>query len=848
MRGACSSNPSQLELVLAKNLDSGQITETNQDLNLRSARFLEWDRLLAYLSLEARSNLAKELCLVLDRHLGNTCDIEQAKLLLDETEEAVSMLESNSALLADVIPDLRTTLSAIKSGGMLQPLELYAIARLLGIAKNSKESLSLLSRESFPRLYAHGPRLTVLEDLRREISRCIDEGGNIADDASSHLRQIRNSIRKLHARIKDELQSLIHSSKVSKVLQEPIYTVRNGRYVLPVNANWRNSGTVNGIVHDSSQSGLTVYIEPVSVIEPTNQIRLNEAEEEREIARILDELGNKCRSHIEEIDTNYSALTELDIIMAKARLALKYGGNKPDVSEIEHKNTASLHLIKSAHPLLVLHGVKNVIANDLLLKNEDRTLIITGPNTGGKTVLLKQIGLTCLMVKCGLLPSAQKGSVIPIFGKIWADIGDEQSLEANLSTFSSHMKNIVGIVEGAGSGTLVLLDEIGVGTDPREGEALAQSVLECLNESGAITVSTTHYGELKALGYTKPGFVNGSLEFDEAGITPTYKLQVGIPGSSKGTVIASRLGLKKSVVERADQILFQSKDKSSDLMSEMETKLREILAHEKWLSASKESLEQEAQSLDAQKQEMLLERKETLEKMTGDFFQEVKEAQDRVRQIIRELQSQPSLAKAQKVQDEIDRLKKEQNWPELKQINIQKGTANNSILSFEPGQYVELKSLGQNQIGIIDSIEGNHAFIILGRVRTKVALSELVQATSQSKKQAKKAKMLKPTEKRDNRNKPKLPSKEDVAGFVRTSINTLDLRGMRADDAQIELESFLDRVSLQNISPIMIIHGHGTGALKSLVRSFLSSATFIGAQRPGDFHEGGDGVTIASLA
>ncbi|MDX2104842.1 MAG: endonuclease MutS2 [Candidatus Melainabacteria bacterium] len=818
------------------------------ELDLRSARFLEWDRLLKYLCDQARSAWAKEL--ILQNELDHTDDLDLANALLDETKEALSVIESNSSLMQDVIPDMRTILPVLASGGSLQPLELYQVLKLLSLAKNTKQSISLLSQESFPQLNRHAPNLHALEDLQSRIAQCIDEGGNISDDASPRLSQIRSSIRKLHSRIKDELQKLIHSSKVAKVLQEPIYTIRSGRYVLPVNANERNSGTVNGIVHDSSQSGLTVYIEPVSVIEPTNQIRLNESEEEREITRILNELCDLCRQNMEKLDTNYGALTKIDIVMARARLAIKSGGKRPELKAVQNKST-NIELLNSRHPLLVLHERSLVIANDLVMKDGDRTLIITGPNTGGKTVLLKQVGLSCLMVKCGLLPCLDSHSVVPLFEHVWADIGDEQSLEQSLSTFSSHMKNIVGIVNHAKRATLVLLDEIGVGTDPQEGAALAQAILERLNDSQATTVSTTHYGELKALGYTKNGFVNGSLAFDDAGIVPTYKLQIGIPGSSKGTIIAKRLGLASDVVNRADEILLAAKDEASDLMSELENKLKEAIEHEQWLKANKLKLVEKQNRLKEERDELNKERSSMLQQVTSDFLYEVKSAQDKVKELIKDLQKQPSLAKAQKVKDEIARLKSERNWVEPKENKKQNQNQDESKsvpVVFAPGQYVELKSIAQ--FGTIESVEHDHAFVTVGRARTRVNLEDLSLAVIPSKRQIKKsnARLLDPKKSRKERkmSEPK-HDQDEVAGFVRTSLNTLDLRGLRADDAQIELEAFIDKASLQNISPIMVIHGHGTGALKSLVRSHLSSSSAIGAQRPGDSHEGGDGVTIASI-
>lgn len=819
---------------------------SEHELDQRSARFLEWDRLLKYLSSEARSALAKELCLA--NELEHTNDINIANAMLDETQEAMSVIESNSALMQDIVPDMRSILPVLGSGGMLQPLELHQVAKLLSLAKNTKQSILLLSQDSFPQLNKHAPFLHALDELQRKIAQCVDESGNISDDASPRLSQIRSSIRKLHSKIKDELQRLIHSSKVAKALQEPIYTIRSGRYVLPVNANERNTGTVNGIVHDSSQSGLTVYIEPVSVIEPTNQIRLNEAEEEREITRILTELSDSCRLNMEKLDTNYGALTKIDLVMARARLAIKIGGKRPELKEITNKSIR-LEMLNSRHPLLVLHQRFEVIANDLVMKDGDRTLIITGPNTGGKTVLLKQVGLTCLMVKCGLLPCCDSDSVVPLFKHIWADIGDEQSLEQSLSTFSSHMKNIVGIVNYAKDSTLVLLDEIGVGTDPQEGAALAQAILERLNDSGAITVSTTHYGELKALGYTKNGFVNGSLAFDDAGITPTYKLQIGIPGSSKGTIIARRLGLANEVVKRADEILLAARDEASDLMSELENKLKESIEHEQWLKANKLKLVEKQNRLKQDRDDLNKERTAMLQSVTGDFLYEVKSAQEKVRALIADLQKQPSLSKAQKVKDEIARLKSERNWVEPKENKkLNQEESRQRPVVFASGQYVEVKSIAQ--FGTIESVENDHAFVIVGRARTRVNLADLSLASVPSKRQIKKgnARLLEPGKSRkDKRQVEPRHTKDEVAGFVRTSLNTLDLRGMRVDDAQIELEAFVDKMALQNISPIMVIHGHGTGALKSLVRSLLSSSPAIGAQRAGDSHEGGDGVTIASI-
>lgn len=456
------------------------------DIDGRSLRSLEWDRLLGYLSGEARSEWAKERCLT----LSGTDDRVEVERLIDETDEALSMITHRAALMSDEIPDVRDILRTVRAQARLLPIDLLAVRELLAIAKQVKGALSLLEESSFPRLYEYIPRVHPIDVLRKEIERCVDEQGGIKDDASSELRHLRRSVQKLHGDIRNELSRLIHSSTVSKALLETIYTQRNGRYVLPVDVSKRS--TVDGIVHDSSQSGLTVYLEPMSVVEPTNRIRLKEGEIEREIERITSELSRLCFQNIDELLETFETLTDLDMILARARLAFKYKGIKPEISEDD-----SFVLINASHPLLLLQKEKMVVANDVKLGGQDRTLVITGPNTGGKTVLLKQLGLVALMVRTGLLIPAKIGSKVPIFTRVWADIGDEQSLTQSLSTFSSHMQNIVEIVCTADKKVLILLDEIGVGTDPKEGAALARAVLEHLNQSGAITVTTTHYGELK---------------------------------------------------------------------------------------------------------------------------------------------------------------------------------------------------------------------------------------------------------------------------------------------------------------------------------------------------------------
>lgn len=802
------------------------------DIDGRSLRSLEWDRLRGYLSGEARSEWAKERCLA----LAGTDDRDQVARLIDETDEALSMITHRAALMTEEIPDVRAILRTVRAQARLLPIDLLAVRELLTIAKQVKGSLSLLEDGSFPRLSEYIPRVHPIDALRKEIERCVDDQGGIKDDASSDLRHLRRSVQKLHSDIRNELSRLIHSSTVSKALLETIYTQRNGRYVLPVDVSKRS--TVDGIVHDSSQSGLTVYLEPMSVVEPTNRIRIKEGEIEREIERITLELSRNCFEHIDALLETFETLTDLDVILARARLAFKYKGVKPELSEDD-----SFVLIEASHPLLMLQKEKKVVANDVRLGGEDRTLVITGPNTGGKTVLLKQLGLVALMVRAGLLIPAKIGSKVPIFNRVWADIGDEQSLTQSLSTFSSHMQNIVEIVSSADQKVLILLDEIGVGTDPKEGAALARAVLEHLNKSGAITVTTTHYGELKLLAYSEPGFVNGSLEFDETNLQPTYRLRLGVAGSSKGTAIALRLGLDKEVVERAHQLLAGREEEISQAMAELERRTQLVGDRENSLTVAENSLAQKEKEFDETSGQLL----NQIEAKRAEYADELKaqfdSALNQIKNLTKELQATPSLKHAQEAREKIETIKKDLGWMKPPTPKSSKEPDNVEITE---GQQVKVLSL--NQVGIVESLAKNEAdkglaTVRLGNMRVKVALDELQPFSKTAQKKAH-YKQHKSTSKPAERVRP---SEKAMDAFIRTSSNTLDLRGERVDAALAKLERFLDTLSVEGISPGMIIHGHGTGAVKSASRDFLSTCRYISNFRPGELYEGGDGVTIVTL-
>lgn len=805
------------------------------DIDARSWRCLEWDRLKQFLASESRSKYGRELCLV----LVPAEDRDQVIAGLDTTNEASAILSSQPSFFLDSTPDIRGTMKTLAAGGSVLPEELLEIRETLSIARRIKSSLQLLSPDSFPSMVEYLPRINPQEDLRRELERCLDESGNIKDEASSHLAQLRRSVRKLHNDIREQLHRLINSTTISKALQEPIFTQRGGRYCLPVDASKR--GTVNGIVHDSSGTGLTIYVEPMSVIEPTNNIRIKETEIEREIERIISELCGKCREHIEEIEETFLTLSDIDVILAKARLSLKYKGVRPEVSD-----NFLIDLTDSSHPLLLLQGSPKVISNSVTLGDGARSLVITGPNTGGKTVLLKQLGLMALMMRAGLLLPVKLGSSMPVFKKVWADIGDEQSLEQSLSTFSSHMQSIVEIVRNAGKGMLILLDEIGVGTDPKEGAAIARAVLEHLNNSGAVTVSTTHLGELKTLAYSEEGFVNGSLEFDEVSLAPTYKLRLGMAGSSKAITIAARLGLEGNVIERARSLIVGKEEEVSETINELEQRLLQVARKEEELAQKESEMEKKESDLSDQWKEREARLKETHARLAGRMEGEFDEAANQIKATIKDLQSQPSLAKAQKAKEELGRLRDELGWLDP--------TEPPSKHVFKEGDRVRVLSL--NQQGVIESIPDTAAeeaqlplTVRCGNMRIKVAQQDLAPikesvgggSPSGGRRGGHQRRGSAPGSNRSFEETNRLNE------FIRTSNNTLDLRGQRVDAGLDSLDSFLDACSMSGTSPVMIIHGHGTGAMKSAVRDYLKDSRYPQSYRSGEMHEGGDGVTVVML-
>ena len=801
------------------------------DVNTRTLKSLEWERLKQYLAAECSAKCSRERALELPLHEGRII----IETLLRESEEALRIFHDGIDITQPGLPDLREALQRLSTGASLSARELLELRQVLQASRRLKTTLTNLDADDYPAVRKLLAQLGVFDELAKAIDAVIDEDGGVRDDASPLLRKLRKEVQRLSSKIKDELQRIINSPTLSKCLQEPIFTVRSGRHVLPVLSNQRTA--IEGIVHDSSSTGLTIYVEPMSVVELTNNMRISESEIEHEIERLLWELSAGAAKLLAPITDSFNALVEADFIAARAGLARKYQGCMPRISA-----SAEMKLLQARHPLLVLQSgsMEAIIPNDIVLDGELSTLIITGPNTGGKTVYLKTAGLLALMLRAGLLLPCQPGSISSVFN-VFADIGDEQSLEQNLSTFSSHMKNIIEITEAAGQGTLVLLDEIGAGTDPREGVILARVILAQLNESGARTICSTHYGDLKTLAHEGSAYSNASMEFNEKTLAPSYRLRLGVAGNSRAIQVAARLGLRAELVRQAQELMESSKEEFEHKIDELELRLQAVLQREDELEKLRQSMAQREKDLEQRSAQLEAEYKRSRYQAENQFQDDYRAAKKLINELTANLQKMPSLAKAQSAKEQLESIKKELDW-------LDKDEFAREQKSIAVGKTVRVRSL--NQIGTVESLPADQSEavqVLVGRIKVKVAMSDLEVIDAAANAPSKFGKGKSGSGSFGGQKKPAAIAVNDPV-FVRSNSNTLDLRGERVDEGLAKLERFIDECYLEHLSPIMIIHGHGTGAMKQAVRDFLRGCNYKNKSRPGETYEGGDGVTVVNFS
>lgn len=787
----------------------------------KNHKTLELDLILEKLAAECSCDDAKDLA----RGLKPAGDMAEVEMLLQQTEDAFSLLACFGGPSFSGLKNVNNSLHRAAAGGSLNPKELLDIAYCLRALRTLDEwrnhSSGVKTSLDF---FFEG--ITSNKYLETKILSCIVSEEEIADKASDTLFDIRKKIRSKENSIREKLDSLIHSSHYQQFLQEAIITQRNGRFVVPVKAECR--GNVPGLVHDTSSTGATVFIEPASVVDANNDIKVLQGKERDEIMRILYELSAESGDFAESIKHSYESAIRLNLIFAKAHLAYKMKATKPILN-----NEGIICLKKARHPLI---DPKKVVATDIALGDEYDTLVITGPNTGGKTVSLKTLGLLTLMTMCGLLIPVADRSRVSVFNNILVDIGDEQSIVQSLSTFSSHMVNIIDIMKKADDKSLILIDELGAGTDPVEGAALAVSIIEALREKGAIIAATTHYAELKAYALDTPGVTNGCCEFDIETLRPTYKLLIGVPGRSNAFAILKHLGMTQDVIDNAKAIV------GSDN--------RDFEAVLEKLEASRHALEEERKVA-----EEMTERARKIEEKAQSEMDKIETLKAReLDKAKREAQKLIDAAERKSSQFllELDKLKKEQtssNATEIarktrRAVKAQMGEMDDLINPNEladnwdydyklprnpvPGDRIVIKGIGE---GEVLEFKNNNVFVKSGLLKTRVKLSDIMILDKPKKKPVK-----------TQHNVYRTSSRADAD--VKTEI---DMRGETVDEALSELGLFIDRCVLNNIEEIRIIHGKGTGALRSAVTDYLKTHPNVSEYRLGRYGEGENGVTIAKL-
>lgn len=780
----------------------------------KSLTSLEFDKITEKIADFAKIGQSKVLCLNAKPYKN----IDEIKKELQYTREAKYILDMPSELPVGYVTDIKKIQNAMLTG-YLSEEELADTAKTL---RSSRLVKNFLNNEELSLLKELSKDLISEKELEDTIFSTFDENLNIRQDATPELKGLYAALRDNEKNLKTKVSELLNSPDFSKHLQENIFTTRDDRIVFQVMASSKSK--VPGIVHDVSATNKTFYIEPQQIVHMNNKIREIKSNIHAELVRILVSLTSLVRDKIEQIALSENILAEIDFHFAKARYAIRIGAIEPEISDqkiIEFENMK--------HPLLI-GNVENVVENNFEIGKDYKSIIITGSNTGGKTVTLKTIGLFILMAKAGFFLPCTMAKVYP-FEKILSDIGDDQSILQNLSTFSSHMTNIIDILQKSDNNTFVLLDEICAGTDPVEGAVLAQVILEKLAQKEVYSTITTHYGELKALEYTNPYFKNASVEFNTETLKPTYKLLIGIPGLSNAISISANLGLDKEITEKAKNIIISQKDPSIivvEKLQETQAKLAQNLQEAEQIKEESEIIKSE---FEENLQNIKKDKKKTVKQIKEKFDYELLSVKAEIKDILDELRREKSekiarrsyarLAQIdQKFRGKLSEFDEKQEYKKVEWENVQ---INDKLILKEINQPVTILSLPD---------KNNNIFVQMGNFKTKIKADKL-------------APYDKSYEKRETVYRPNSFNSFELK---KTSLsNTLDLRGYRVEDALDSLEFYLDKASLSNISPVNIIHGHGTGALKTAVRDFLSTSPYVASFRAGKDGEGGDGISVVDI-
>ena len=773
---------------------------------------LEYDKILKLLKQHLASEIGQEFA----EKLRPATNLKEAEALQEQTWEAESIYTRTGRTPISGFPDVRDMVGRMHAALFLSTRELMAIASAMRASREAKEILQTGDDNSLLSNLAN--RLTSHRSVEEEVARCILSEDEISDNASPELSRIRRQMKIVGERVREKLNNMLKSATTQKYLQEAVITIRNGRYVLPVKAECRSQ--VSGLVHDQSSSGATIFIEPAAVVELGNENKRLLIEEKNEIERILSGLTAMIAPFAEEIHTSCNLMGALDVIFARAVMARDQRAVRPKMNE-----NGCIRVIRGRHPLI---PKDRVVPVDIWLGETFRTLIITGPNTGGKTVTLKTVGLFTMMAMSGMFIPADEGTELSMFDSVFADIGDEQSIEQSLSTFSSHMTNTVRILSEADERSLVLLDELGAGTDPVEGAALAQAILENLYERRTLTVATTHYSEIKAFALMHAGMQNASMEFDVDRLCPTYRLFIGIPGKSNAFEISKRLGLGDEVISRAQDFL-QKKDVAFETVLSEAEQARRSAENDKE-TIYKLRIETEKIKTDLEKEKKKMEDEKTLlrQKAREDARRMVQETRQDMEKLIVQLRSIENIDQKQlerAVQSSRDTMRKTEE--RLYEQAIQRETAGTAPVSVHPGERVKLITLGQEATVLKPADAKGEVLVQAGIMKLSIPLNDIRPMEQKQKKTATSAKVTLTQD--------------------RGSAMTLDLRGSMVDDACLELDRFIDNALMTGVHEFYVVHGKGTGALRTGVQAYLKNHSRVKTFRIGAYGEGDAGVTVVTL-
>ncbi|MFV0518504.1 MAG: endonuclease MutS2 [Aminipila sp.] len=791
-------------------------------MNEKTYRVLEYNKIIEKLKAEAASEMTKKII----SELKPLVDVTLIEELLAETSEAVSVIVHKGALPLGSFYDIENSLHLARKGGTLTMKQLLEVLYNLHVTRNVVTFLKS-DLPKLPIINEMSELLSVQKRLEDNIDRCIISEDEMSDNASPELKQIRRSMIRQNDAIKAKLNHILSSSENKTLLQDSLVTMRQGRYVIPVKQEHKSK--FPGMVHDQSSTGATLFIEPQAIVNLNNELRELELQEKKEIQRILAELSGNVAEHFHELINNQEILVKLDFIFAKGKLSVSYKGSSAEISR-----NGILDIKQGRHPLL---NVDRVVPINVSLGKDYETLVITGPNTGGKTVTLKTVGLFAMMIQTGLHIPVSAGTVMPVYKKIYADIGDEQSIEQSLSTFSSHMNNIVNIVAAAERDTLVLVDELGAGTDPTEGAALAIAILEDLYKKNARTIATTHYTEIKKYAIDTKGVQNASMEFNVETLSPTYKLIIGIPGKSNAFEISQKLGLPSSIIDKARTLLDKGDIEFENVISSIEEDKKaaeaerdEAISINLEMKRQKEELDKKLIKLEEQKEKILLKAREE----ARDMLREAKYVAEETQKQLKDIDKMDSMAERHARLAENKRRIKEADSKYRETIQVPENYKPVTIDQLKIGDRVKIMTLGQNgEILSLPDIKGD-MLVQVGLLKANVNVKNLMLINDGTKKQ--KTSVTKST-KYGSLYKSKSQS-------VSLSIN---VRGKNLEDAVMDVDKYLDDAYMAGLKEVTIIHGRGEGILRTGLQSLFKRHKHVDSFRKGAFNEGGDGVTVVKL-